>query len=164
MKEIFFAIFTGNNLAIFGAALAVILSGWGSAKGVGFVGLAADGLLSEDPNKFGKTLVLTALPATQGIYGLITAFMVIFKLNLLSGNPVVASLDQGAALFAACLPIGLVGLGSAYHQGKVAAAGVSLIAKKEGELGKAITNAAMVETYAIFALLVSLLLINSVKI
>ena len=164
MKELFNLIFTGNNLAIFGAAIAVALSGWGSAKGVGLVGQASDGLLSEDPNKFGKTLVLTALPATQGIYGLITAFMVIFKLNLLSGSPSVASVEQGAALFAACLPIGLVGLGSAIHQGKVAAAGVSLIAKKEGELGKAITNAAMVETYAIFALLVSLLLINSVSI
>lgn len=163
MGEIFKVIFTGNNLAIFGAAIAVALSGWGSAKGVGLVGQAADGLLSEDPNKFGKTLVLTALPATQGIYGLITAFMVIFKLNLLGGSPAVASVEQGTALFFACLPIGLVGLGSAIHQGKVAAAGVSLIAKKEGELGKAITNAAMVETYAIFALLVSLLLINSVN-
>ncbi len=156
-------IFTGNNLAIFGAAIAVALSGWGSARGVGLVGQAADGLLSEDPNKFGKTLVLTALPATQGIYGLITAFMVIFKLDLL-GTPLTATVAQGASLFAACLPIGLVGLGSAIHQGKVAAAGVSLVAKKEGELSKAITNAAMVETYAIFSLLVSLLLINSVTV
>jgi len=164
MGEILKVIFTGNNLAVFGAALAVALSGWGSAKGVGLVGQTADGLLSEDPNKFGKTLVLTALPATQGIYGLITAFMVIFKLNLLSGTPAAATVEQGATLFFACLPIALVGLGSAIHQGKVAAAGVSLIAKKEGELGKAITNAAMVETYAIFALLVSLLLINSVTI
>ena len=158
MSEIINAIFTGQNLAIFGAAIAVALSGWGSAKGVGLVGQAADGLLSEDPNKFGKTLVLTALPATQGIYGLITAFMIIIKIGLF-GTPVELTVTQGAILFFACLPIGLVGLGSAIHQGKVAAAGVSLIAKKEGELGKAITNAAMVETYAIFALLVSLLII-----
>lgn len=157
-------IFTGNNLAIFGAALAVALAGWGSAIGVGLVGQASDGLLSEDPNKFGKTLVLTALPATQGIYGLITAFMVIFKLELLSGSPVQATIGQGASLFFACLPIAIVGLGSAIHQGKVAAAGVSLVAKKEGELAKGITNAAMVETYAIFALLVSLLLINSITV
>jgi len=159
------SIFTGTNLAIFGAAIAVALSGWGSAKGVGLVGQAADGLISEDPSKFGKSLILVALPATQGVYGLITAFMVIFKLNLLSGGlDVPISIEQGAALFGACLPIAVVGLGSAIHQGKVAAAGVSLIAKRDSELGKAITNAAMVETYAIFAVLVSLLLINAIQI
>ncbi len=59
----------------------------------------------------------------------------------------------------AALPIGLVGLVSAIYQGKVAASGVGIIAKKPGEMGKAILFAAMVETYAILSLLVSLLLI-----
>ena len=150
--------FTGSNLALIGAFLAVAFAGLGSAKGVGLVGQAADGLLSEDPNKFGKVLILEALPGTQGIYGLITAFLVIIKLGIL-GEPVACSTADGLYFLIACLPIAVVGYFSAIHQGKVAAAGVSLVAKREEELGKAITNAALVETYAIFAVLVSLLLI-----
>ena len=59
--------FTGNNLALLGAGLAVVFSGIGSAKGVGMVGEASSGLLAEDPSKFGKALILQALPGTQGI-------------------------------------------------------------------------------------------------
>ena len=86
-------ILSGNNLALLGAALAVIFAGMGSARGVGMVGEAASGLLSEDPSKFGKALVLQALPGTQGIYGLITAFLIIFKMGILGGSP--AQLRRG---------------------------------------------------------------------
>ena len=69
-------IFCGRNLALLGAFLAAALAGWGSAKGVGIVGQAGTGLLTEDPSLFGKVLILEALPGTQGIYGLITAFLI----------------------------------------------------------------------------------------
>lgn len=157
--ELMNAIFTGNNLALLGAALAAALAGMGSAKGVGLVGEASSGLLSEDPSKFGKALILQALPGTQGIYGLITAFLIIFKMGILSGAPVALTVGQGAYFLMASLPIALVGYYSAIKQGKVAAAGISLIAKRPKEVGKAITSAALVETYAIFAVLVSLLLV-----
>jgi V/A-type H+-transporting ATPase subunit K len=150
-------VFTGTNLALIGAALAAGLAGMGSAHGVGLVGMAMGGLLSEDPSKFGRALVLQAIPGTQGIYGLITAFLLIF-LKLVPAN---WELTQGDGMYylAACLPIALVGFYSAIYQGKVAAGGISLIAKRPNEIGKAIMAAAMVETYAIFALLVSLILI-----
>lgn len=151
-------IFCGRNLALLGAFLAAALAGWGSAKGVGIVGQAGTGLLTEDPSLFGKVLILEALPGTQGIYGLITAFLIMVKIGAL-GTPVELTYAQGGYLFLAAMPIALVGHFSAIHQAKVAAAGVSLIAKQKNEIGKAITNAALVETYAIFALLVSLLLI-----
>ena len=157
--NVFEMIFTGQNLALLGAALAVILAGMGSAKGVGMVGEAASGLLTEDPSKFGKTLILQALPGTQGIYGLITAFLVIFKIGLLSGSPAQLTVAQGIYFLMACLPIAIVGYFSAIKQAKVAASGVNLIAKRPDEVGKAITAAALVETYAIFAVLVSLLLV-----
>ena len=157
--ELFNAIFTGNTLALIGAALATTLAGMGSAKGVGMVGEASSGLLSEDPSKFGKALILQALPGTQGIYGLITAFLIIFKMGVLSGNMLTLTIDQGAYFLMASLPIAIVGYFSAIKQGKVAAAGISLIAKRPKEVGKAITSAALVETYAIFAVLVSLLLV-----
>jgi V/A-type H+-transporting ATPase subunit K len=157
--EFLSTIFTGNNLALLGAALAAILAGMGSAKGVGLVGEAASGLLAEDPSKFGKTLILQALPGTQGIYGLITAFLIIFKLGILSGSPITLTVAQGMYYLVAGLPIALVGYYSAIRQGRVAATGISLLAKRPKEVGKAITSAALVETYAIFAVLVSLLMV-----
>ena len=153
-------IFTGNNIALFGAALAAILPGMGSAKGVGMVGEAAAGLVSEDPSKFGKALILQALPGTQGIYGLITAFLIIFNIGILSGEKVdPLEVAEGIYYMAAALPIAIVGYFSAVKQARVATAGISLLAKRPKEVGKAITSSALVETYAIFAVLVSLLMV-----
>lgn len=157
MSEFLSTVFSGNNLAILGAMIAAALACIGSAKGVGIVGQAASGMLADDPNKFGTALLLQALPGTQGIYGFVTAFLILTKVNLFGSEPVELTLSQGMYLFAAALPIALVGLVSAVHQGKVAASGIELIARREGQVGKAITSAALVETYAIFALLVSLL-------
>ena len=158
MGEFLTAIFNGQNLALLGAGLAAALAGMGSAKGVGMVGEAASGLLTEDPSKFGKALILQALPGTQGIYGLITAFLIIFKIGVL-GTPVELTVYQGAYFLMAALPIALVGYYSGIKQGRVAVTGINLIAKKPDEVGKAITSAALVETYAIFAVLVSLLMV-----
>ena len=153
----------GTFLAILGAAVAVIFSGMGSARGVGIVGEAASGLVAEEPNRFGPTLLLQALPGTQGIYGLLTAFMILNKIGLLSGNISVSSLE-GAALFAAALPITVVGYFSAIFQGRVSAAAIEIIAKRPEELAKGITYAAMVETYAVLALLASILAINGLPV
>ena len=150
-------VFTGNNLALLGAGLAATFAGMGSAKGVGLVGEAGAGLLTEDPSKFGKALILQALPGTQGIYGLITAFIIIMKLGIFGGSPAELTVAQGGYFLMVSLPITIVGYFSAIKQGRVAAAGINLIAKRPNEVGKAITSAALVETYAIFALLVSLL-------
>ena len=68
----------GFALAIGGAAMAA-LAGVGSALGVGVAGQAAAGVVAEDPKKFGQTLVLQALPGTQGIYGLLIAFLILVK-------------------------------------------------------------------------------------
>lgn len=154
---------TGQNLAVLGAFLAAALAGWGSAKGVGMVAQAADGLLSEEPGIFGKVLLLVALPGTQGIYGLITAFLIMVKIGLI-GTPVDLTVAQGMYLFLAAMPIAIVGLVSAIHQARAGVAGVQLLSKQRTEVGKAITNAALVETYAILALLVSLLLIIFFKV
>ena len=67
----------GIALAVFGAAVAAI-AGVGSAIGVGIAGEAASGVVAEDPHKFGQTLVMQALPGTQGIYGLLISFLILF--------------------------------------------------------------------------------------
>lgn len=157
--ELLSQLFTGNNLAILGAALAATLSGMGSSKGVGIAGEAASGVVTEDPSKFGKALVLQALPGTQGIYGLIVAFMVINNLGLLSGDIKTFTVAQGLYYLVACLPIAIVGFYSGIKQGRVSAAGMNILAKRPDDFGKGVIAAALVETYAIFAVLVSLLLI-----
>ena len=158
-SELLSLIFTGNNIAFAGAALAATLACMGSAKAVGLVGEASAGLVSEDPSKFGKALLLQALPATQGIYGFITAFLILFKMGVFSGSVSTLTIAQGAYFFVAALPIAVVGYVSAVKQGKVSVAGVSLLSKRPKEVGKAMTSAAMVDAFAIFALLVSLLMI-----
>ncbi len=147
----------GTVFAILGAALAAILSGLGSARAVGLVGEAGAGVITEDPSKFGKVLILQILPGTQGLYGFLTAFLLLVKINVLSGEFQPLSLRMGLALFAACLPIAVVGYFSAISQGRAAAAGIGVVAKRPEQSGKSITMAAMVETYAVLTLLISLL-------
>lgn len=154
----------GLILAITGGALAVILSGVGSALGVRLVGEVSSGLISEDPEKFGKLLLLQALPGTQGIYGFLGAVMAMQKVGLLGGNIVSVSPEVGWQILLACLPVGVVGLISAILQAKVAASGVNVVAKKPADAGKPVIMAAMVETYAVLALLVTILLLNGIKV
>ncbi|MCD8009672.1 MAG: V-type ATP synthase subunit K [Lachnospiraceae bacterium] len=152
----------GQALAVLGAALAA-LAGVGSALGVGVAGEAAAGVMAEDPGKFGQTLVLQALPGTQGIYGLLVAFLILSKIGLLGGGLQDVSVYSGLALLASGAPIGIVGIFSGYAQGKASAAGIQLIAKRPSELAKGMIYAAMVETYAVLALLVSFLMYSNVQ-
>jgi V/A-type H+-transporting ATPase subunit K len=148
--------------AMMGAAFAALFAGIGSAKGVGLVGEAASGLIAEDPNRFGQTVLLQALPGTQGIYGLLIAFIVMLKIGVIGGlQPLTVS--QGLYLFAACLPIAFGGLFSGIAQGKTAAAAIGIVAKRPNEVSKGMIFAAMVETYAIFSLLISFLMVNGLK-
>lgn len=161
LAEVVRGIFSGTNLALLGAALAVALPCMGSAKGVGIVGEASSGLLSENPSLFGKALALQALPMTQGVYGLVASFLMLAMLGLFGDISYLQNLSiaEGGYYLMASLPIALAGFYSAIRQGRVAASGVNLLAKRPGELGKAITSAALVETYAIFSLLITLLLV-----
>lgn len=157
MSEIFG---NGTVWALLGVALAAGLAGCGSAFGVGIAGQAAAGVVTEDPDKFAKVLILQLLPGTQGIYGLLIAFVTLSRIGILGGtspDPV-----SGMLIFAACLPIAIVGLVSGIHQGKTSAASIGIVAKKPEQFVKAMLFPAMVETYAILALLVSFLAIVNI--
>ena len=135
----------GMVYALLGAAVAVFLAGAGSAIGVGIAGQAASGVVTEDPSKFAKVLIMQLLPGTQGIYGLL--------------DP-----KTGLLILAACLPIGIVGLISGKAQGQTAAAAIGIVAKKPDQFGKAMLFPAMVETYAILALLISILSVTAIQV
>ena len=153
---------TGVILALAGAALATILAGIGSAKGVGMATEAGMGVLAEDPSKFGKMLVLELLPGTQGLYGFFVSFMVMLNIGIL-GDKVEVTMTQGWLYLAACLPIALGGLFSAMAQGRAATAGVALVAKRPTEFSKAMVSTTLVEIYALLAFLVSLLSVLAVS-
>ena len=154
----------GIVYALLGAAVAVFLAGAGSALGVGIAGQAASGVMAEDPSKFAKVLILQLLPGTQGLYGLIIGFVTLSKIGLLGGGPVDVSVQTGLLILAACLPIGIVGLISGKSQGKTAAAAIGIVAKKPDQFGKAMLFPAMVETYAILALLISFLAASAIQV
>ena len=150
--------------ALLGAAVAVFLAGTGSAIGVGIAGQAASGVVTEDPSKFAKVLIMQLLPGTQGIYGLLVGFITLSKVGLLGGSVADLDVKTGLLILAACLPIGIVGLLSAISQGKTAAAAIGIVAKKPDQFGKAMLFPAMVETYAILALLISILAVTAIQV
>ena len=151
--------FGGFVLGGLGVALAVGLSGIGSAKGVGIAGQAVSGLLTEQPEKFGKALILELLPGTQGLYGFVIGFLVFNQIS--NGD---ASLAKGLYLLFACLPIAIAGLWSGISQGKAAAAGIQILAKRPEHNTKGIIFAAMVETYALLGFVISFLLVNGASV
>ncbi|MCD6588259.1 MAG: V-type ATP synthase subunit K [Candidatus Fermentibacteraceae bacterium] len=148
-------------VAYLGVALACALAGIGSAVGVGIAAQASTGVMSVDPKKFGKLLLLSALPGTQGIYGFVIAFLLLQKIALFTGdNPL--TMVVGWKVFAAGMPIALAGLMSGIHQGKVCAGGAMMTAKQPDDSAKALILAVFVEFYAILGFLVSFLMLGQI--
>lgn len=147
--------------ACLGAALATFMAGTGSAIGVGMAGQAAAGVVAEEPEKYGSVLLLELLPGSQGIYGLIISFFILSSSGILGGNAQLTT-GQGLAYLIASLPAAIGCLTSAIHQGKVATSAIGLVAKRGDGFGNGMILTLMVETYALFSFLVSLLLVLNV--
>ena len=156
--------FGGPILAVFGAALAALMGGIGSAKGVGMVGEAAAGLVTEEPEKFGKSLILQVLPGTQGFYGFITGLILLQRIGVLSGKIAPLTLGQGFLFFCAALPSAIVQYKSATFQAKTAVAGLQILAKRPERFFGGVIYAVMVETYAVIALITSILMIVNIAV
>ena len=148
---------SGLAIGLLGAGLAACMAGAGSAVGTGIAGEAGAGLITEDPAKFGKAMILQVVPGTQGLYGLVVFFVAIMNMGLLDGSALNLSFVDGCRYFAACLPIG--GLVSAIAQGKVAAASVNLLAKNPEHWAKGMILCVTVEFYAILSLLASMMML-----
>ena len=153
----------GMALALLGAGLAVGLSCVGSAKGTGIAGEAGTGLLSQDPSKSGKVMVLQLLPGTQGLYGLVVWFFALIQMGMLDGSAAGMSVAEGLQYFAACMPMALGGLLSAIAQGRVAAGSINILAKKPDDWSKGMVLCITVEFYAILSLLASMLMIINIS-
>jgi len=150
----------GLALALTGAALAALMAGIGSAVGIGIAGRSATGVLSEKPERYGQMFLMVVLPGTQGFYGFVIAFIVMFKLGSFTGEIASVTLANGFEILAACLPIAFAGMFSAIHQGKTCAGGILMTAKRPEMAFKAgVVYAAMVEVYAVLGFLISLLVL-----
>ncbi len=157
--ENFLQTYGGMALGLLGAALAAALACAGSGLGTGYAGQACAGLISEDPSKFGKAMILQVIPGTQGLYGFVVWF--------LANNAIVsagAGMDvaTGMKYFAACMPIAIGGLISAAAQGKVAAASINILAKKPDDWSKGMVFCITVEFYAILCLLASIMMLTAI--
>ena len=148
--------------AAFGAAVVTMLSGTGSAIGVGKAGQAAAGIVAEEPEKFSKALLLELLPGSQGIYGLIIAFLILSNSGILGGGAETLTAGMGLAYLMGALPCAVGCLTSAIHQGNVAASSIALVGKRGEGFGNGMTITLMVETYALFSFLVSLLIVVNI--
>jgi V/A-type H+-transporting ATPase subunit K len=158
----FFEAFGGMALGFLGAGLAAALCCIGSAKGTGTAGEAGTGLLCEDPNTFGKVLILQVIPGTQGLYGLVVWFFACFQMGMLNGTAAGMSVMEGLQYFVACLPIAIGGLMSAIAQGRVAAGSINILAKQPDHWSKGMVLSITVEFYAILSLLASMLMILNI--
>lgn len=154
----------GVGLVFAGAAIAAGLGFTGSALGMGYAGQAGAGVTSEKPELFGRVLLMQALPGSQGIYGFVGAFLILNFAGLLGGadTTTVIGVEQGFQFLMASIPLGIAALFSGIFQGKVSASGITMIAKDESLVARAIILSAMVETWAIFGLLISFILLNAI--
>ena len=155
---------SGIVWALLGAAISVALAGIGSAIGVGTAGRAAAGVVTEDPDEFAKVLLLQLLPGTRGYLRTAGSIPCTFQGWYPGGGVADISLETGLMIFVACLPIAIAGLLSAIHQGKTSVASIGIVAKKPEQFGKAMLFPAMVETYAILALLISILAVSGIQV
>ncbi len=144
---------TGMVMSGLGIALAVVLSGAGSSKGVGIAGEAASALLKDNPELFAKALILQALPSTQGIYGFVVGFFILLETS--------AGMDpsMGWYYLMAGLTVGIAGYTSGPAQGRVSVSGIQTIAQREEVNIQTAIFSAMVETYAILGFLLALFMI-----
>ena len=160
---------TGLTIGIIGLVLTVLLCGIGSGLGLKATGKASAGVLAEDPSKFSKVIVLSLLPATQGIYGFLIAILGARYL------PTVANIGQSAVNYAqitaqgwnvfwACLPMMIGGAVSAFLQGRTAASTIIAVGKKGEIAAKSIIFPAMIEFYALLGLVVSIMMFRNMPI
>lgn len=152
------------GLAFLGAGLATAIPCYGSSIGVSIVGQAGSGLITEKPDMAGRVITLSVIPGSQGLYGMVISLLFLFNYAppILNGTAAL-SLADGVALFAAFLPVTIACLGSSPYQGKVCAAGMHMLAKDTGLMGRVITLAALVETYALLGFLISFFMLNALR-
>ena len=132
-------------LGYLGLGLVLALAGIGSSIGTTTAGNAAEGALKKKPEASGSYLVLSALPATQGIYGFVAFFLMLSKMTS-------DAEANGMIVFAIGACVGLVCLLSGIRQGQVCANGIVGVSQGHNVFTNTLIYAALPEFYAILGL------------
>ena len=137
-------------LGYLGLGLMLGLAGIGSSYGTTIAANAAEGALKQNPEKSSTYMILSALPATQGLYGFVgfLLWLVVFKPDFAV---------MGPKLFGVGLAVGLVCLFSAIRQGQVCANGIVGESQGHSVMTNTLIYAALPEFYAILALVGSIM-------
>lgn len=135
-------------LGYLGLGLMLGLAGIGSSIGTTIAGNAAEGALKKNPDKSASYMILSAMPATQGLYGFVAFLMWLGK----------DFATDGATLFGVGLAVGLICLFSAIRQGQVCANGIVGVSQGHDVMTNTMIYAALPEFYAILALVASLMI------
>lgn len=137
-------------LGYLGWGLMLSLAGIGSSYGTTIAANAAEGALKKNPEKSSGYLVLSAMPATQGLYGFVA-----FLMWLLQGQAWV--IEHGFICFGVGIAVGLGCMFSGIRQGQVCANGIAGLAAGHDVQTPTMIYAALPEFYAILALVGALL-------
>ena len=135
-------------LGYLGLGLMLALAGIGSCFGTTIAGSAAEGALKKDPSKSASYMILSALPATQGLYGFV-AFLMSMGRDFATDGPLMLGIGLG---------VGLVCLFSAIRQGQVCANGIAAIGQGHNVFSNTLILAVFPELYAIVALAATFLI------
>ena len=138
-------------LGYLGWGLMLGLAGIGSAYGTTIAANAAEGALKKNKEKGSSYMILSALPATQGLYGFVAFLMWMGNMT-----PEILAVS-GAKYFAVGIAVGLVCLFSGIRQGQVCANGIAGIAAGHDVQTNTMIYAALPEFYAILALVGALM-------
>lgn len=135
-------------LGYLGLGLMLGLAGVGSSIGTTIAGNAAEGALKNNPEKSSSYMILSALPATQGLYGFL-AFILWLGRDFS---------EQGLMLFGVGISVGLVCMISAIRQGQVCANGIIGVSQGHNVMTNTMIYAALPEFYAILSLIAAIMI------
>ncbi len=134
-------------LGYLGLGLMLALSGIGSCYGTTIAGNAAEGALKKNAGKSTSYMILSALPATQGLYGFV-AFLMKSDVDFSTKGPLMLGIGLG---------VGLICLFSGIRQGQVCANGIMGLSQGHDVQTQTMIYAALPEFYAILALVAALM-------
>jgi len=154
------------GIAAVGVGLGMGLSGI-TAIGQGIAASSGSSATAQNPRAFSSAIIFSVLPETQSIYALLAAILVIMGMGLMTGAiPAMSpfqSMLVGIGVIGIGFAVGLAGI-SGIGQGITAGAGAAAYVKNPGTRTQSIILSVMSETYAIFGLLMAILIMMALHI
>lgn len=139
------------DFGMVGPAFSLALSAIGAAIGCGLAGIASHAAMSRTDEGHAKYISISAVPASQMIYG--------FILMLMLKNAVDdASISALSAAFIGALS-GFAILAAAIFQGMCCVSAIQASAKQPGVFAKTFVAIGIVESFALFAFVFSIMLL-----